>query len=80
MSATASCFKDCLRGKVHKGQPTGRIIDVDGTRVYVSEPSGNYSREKGLIFLANVFGLDLKNNRVRKTCSSEQRVSTEGIR
>ena len=56
--------KRCISGSIHRGVPKGKIIDVKGTRVYVATPSGEYPKDKALLLLTNVFGIDLVNNSV----------------
>lgn len=45
--------------------PTGEIKEVGGVRSYVATPKGDYAKDKVLLFLPDVFGIDLDNGRVR---------------
>ena len=59
-----SLCKHCVSGSIHEGEPKGKTIDIEGTRVYVAEPTGEYPKDKALLFLTDIFGLDLVNNKV----------------
>ena len=61
-----SLGKCCVSGSIHEGEPTGKIIELSGHRVYVATPEeGKGSKDKALLFLTDVFGIDLINNKVR---------------
>lgn len=44
---------------------TGRIERIGGVECYVATPTGNYAKDKVVLFLADAFGLALVNNKVR---------------
>ncbi|GAA5966325.1 hypothetical protein JCM21900_003096, partial [Sporobolomyces salmonicolor] len=48
----------------HTGVPTGPNPVIGGVSTYVSLPSGDYDKTKALLFLTDVFGLPLPNNRL----------------
>jgi hypothetical protein len=45
----------------HEGTPAGKIETIGGVRSYVATPSGEYAKEKVLLLLTDVFGLELVN-------------------
>lgn len=51
-------------GYSHSGTPSGKIEIINGTAVYVALPTGDYDKTKALLFLTDVFGLELENNKV----------------
>lgn len=66
-----SLGKCCVSGSIHEGEPTGEFIELSGHRVYVATPEeGKGSKDKALLFLTDVFGVDLINNKVRLSCVS----------
>lgn len=60
-----SLCKHCVSGSIHEGTPKGKVEQIDGHDVYVATPSGDYPKDKALLFLTDVFGLPLNNNKVR---------------
>ena len=56
----ASCGADwaCSRGCV------GKIEQIGGIECYIATPSGEYAKDKVVLFLADAFGLALVNNKV----------------
>lgn len=59
-----SLCKHCVSGSIHEGTPKGKVEQIDGHDVYVATPSGDYPKDKVLLFLTDVFGLPLNNNKV----------------
>ncbi|GAA5870601.1 hypothetical protein JCM1840_004813 [Sporobolomyces johnsonii] len=59
-----SLGKCCISGHIHTGEPTGSMQEIGGVPTYVSLPSGDYDKTKALLFLTDVFGLPLPNNRL----------------
>ncbi|TFK69316.1 hypothetical protein BDN72DRAFT_820223 [Pluteus cervinus] len=59
-----SLCKDCIKGVRHEGTPEGKLEEIAGVRSYVSTPSGDYPKDKVVLFLADVFGIDLINNQL----------------
>lgn len=60
-----SLGKCCVSGSIHEGEPTGKFIELSGHRVYVATPEeGKGSKDKALLFLTDVFGVDLVNNKL----------------
>jgi hypothetical protein len=52
-------------GVHHEGTPTGKIETIGGVRNYVATPSVEHPEDKVLLFLTDVFGLDLINAQAR---------------
>lgn len=42
----------CLSGKVHQGEPSGRVDEIGGISTYIAEPK-NGSKEKTIIFISD---------------------------
>ncbi|EEB90892.1 hypothetical protein MPER_10842, partial [Moniliophthora perniciosa FA553] len=56
-----SFCKDCVKGVVHEGTPTGKWEKIGGVDCYVATPSSDYPKDKVLLYLADVFGPQLPN-------------------
>ncbi|KAI5982710.1 dienelactone hydrolase [Pisolithus marmoratus] len=56
-----SLCPECIKGVRHEGTPEGNIEFIGGVRCYVGTPSGEYNKEKAVLFLPDVFGIDLIN-------------------
>jgi hypothetical protein len=48
-------------GVEHEGTPAGKIETIGGVRSYVATPSGEHAKEKVLLLLTDIFGLELVN-------------------
>ncbi|KAL6301014.1 alpha/beta-hydrolase [Sparassis latifolia] len=59
-----SLCADCFRGVRHEGEPEGKIEQIGGVECYVATPSVDYPRDKVILFLSDVFGIPLLNNRL----------------
>ncbi|KAL5492296.1 hypothetical protein ACEPAI_3743 [Sanghuangporus weigelae] len=61
-----SLCKECVTGVTHEGEPTGKIEGINGVQTYVAlPPSGKeYDKTKAILYLTDVFGIQLVNNRV----------------
>ena len=46
---------------------TGVTQTIGGIECYVSTPTGDYPKDKVVLFLTDVFGIPLINNRVRSS-------------
>ncbi|KIY48856.1 alpha/beta-hydrolase [Fistulina hepatica ATCC 64428] len=55
---------DCVRGVTHGGTPQGKIETLNGVECYIATPEGEYSRDTVLLFLTDVFGVPLNNNKL----------------
>ena len=56
-----SLCKDCISGFTHEGTPTGKFEEIGGVRSYVATPEGDYPKDKVILYLPDVFGVDLVN-------------------
>jgi dienelactone hydrolase len=59
-----SLCKDCVKGVTHEGTPKGTWAKIGGVESYVATPSGEYPKDKVILFLADVFGPQLPNARL----------------
>ncbi|KAJ7708959.1 Alpha/Beta hydrolase protein [Mycena rosella] len=59
-----SFCKDCIKGVTHDGTPEGKIETIGGIECYVATPTVDYPKNKVLLFLTDVFGLPLVNNKL----------------
>ncbi|KAJ3928768.1 MAG: hypothetical protein NXY57DRAFT_488949 [Lentinula lateritia] len=53
------------QGVKHEGTPEGKWETIAGIESYVGTPSGEYQKDKVLLFLCDVFGPQLPNAQVR---------------
>ncbi|KAF9054721.1 dienelactone hydrolase endo-1,3,1,4-beta-D-glucanase [Panaeolus papilionaceus] len=56
-----SFCKDCVRGVTHEGNPVGTWEEIAGVKVYVGTPTVDYPKDKVLLFLPDIFGVELIN-------------------
>ncbi|PPR00785.1 hypothetical protein CVT24_000750 [Panaeolus cyanescens] len=56
-----SFCKDCVRGVTHEGTPTGTWEEIAGIKVYVGTPTIDYPKDKVVLFLPDIFGVELIN-------------------
>ncbi|KAJ6522880.1 Alpha/Beta hydrolase protein [Mycena capillaripes] len=56
-----SFCKDCIKGVIHEGTPEGKIENIGGIRSYVATPTTSYPKDKVVLIISDVFGLDLPN-------------------
>ncbi|KZT70800.1 alpha/beta-hydrolase [Daedalea quercina L-15889] len=54
----------CVSGVRHEGTPEGKIEQIGGVECYVATPSGDYDKSKVVLFLTDVFGIPLNNNKL----------------
>ncbi|RDX50826.1 dienelactone hydrolase endo-1,3,1,4-beta-D-glucanase [Polyporus arcularius HHB13444] len=55
---------NCFKGVRHEGQPEGKIEKIGGVECYVATPTGDYPKDKVVLFLTDVFGIPLVNNKL----------------
>jgi len=55
---------DCFKGVRHEGTPAGKVEQINGVDTYVALPEGDYPKDKAILFLTDVFGLQLINNKL----------------
>ncbi|KAJ6457446.1 dienelactone hydrolase [Mycena vitilis] len=59
-----SLCDNCIKGVRHEGTPTGKLETIGGIQSYVATPTGDFPKEKVILFLTDVFGLSLENNKL----------------
>ncbi|KIJ55481.1 hypothetical protein M422DRAFT_24055 [Sphaerobolus stellatus SS14] len=60
-----SFCEHCIQGVTHDGTPIGKVEKIGGVDTYVVKPTQNeYPTDKAVLFLTDVFGLDLVNNKL----------------
>ncbi|THH00640.1 hypothetical protein EW026_g1923 [Hermanssonia centrifuga] len=57
-------FISIISGVRHEGEPEGKIERIAGVECYVASPTGDYPKDKVVLFLTDVFGIPLINNRL----------------
>ncbi|KAJ3997862.1 dienelactone hydrolase [Lentinula boryana] len=55
---------DCFKGVTHEGTPKGKWEKIGGIDCYVGTPPVDYPKDKALLFLSDVFGMQLINNKL----------------
>ncbi|KAJ9110746.1 hypothetical protein QFC20_002787 [Naganishia adeliensis] len=61
---TESLGQCCVSGVTWEGTPEGQVRKIKGVDVYVGEPKQGGDKSKALLFLTDVFGLGLINNKL----------------
>ncbi|KAG2110573.1 dienelactone hydrolase [Suillus discolor] len=56
-----SFCKDCIQGVRHEGEPQGTPETIDGVACYVATPTVDYPKDKVILFLPDVFGIEISN-------------------
>jgi len=51
----------CISGVRHEGTPTGKVEEINGVKTYVALPETDYPKNKAILFLPDIFGLELPN-------------------
>jgi len=59
-----SFCKDCISGARHEGTPEGTYEEINGIKTYVATPKTDYPKDKAVLYVTDVFGLELPNNRL----------------
>ncbi|KIJ56355.1 hypothetical protein M422DRAFT_23639 [Sphaerobolus stellatus SS14] len=59
-----SFSKECYATVTHDGTPTGKFEEINGVNTYVALPSGDYPKEKAILFLTDIFGAQYVNNKL----------------
>lgn len=54
----------------------GGFEEIGGVRCYVATPSVDYPKDKVVLFLTDVYGIDLVNSQARLSCPSGLQVFT----
>ncbi|KAG1738862.1 Alpha/Beta hydrolase protein [Suillus paluster] len=56
-----SLCKHCIQGVRHEGEPLGKLETIGGVPCYVATPAVDYPKDKVILFLPDVFGIELIN-------------------
>ncbi|EIW79005.1 alpha beta-hydrolase [Coniophora puteana RWD-64-598 SS2] len=59
-----SLCSHCVQGVRHEGTPKGKFETVDNIKCYVATPSGDYAKDKVLLFLTDIFGIAGSNSQL----------------
>ncbi|KAI9458919.1 chlorocatechol-degradation protein [Lactarius psammicola] len=59
-----SFCKYCTSGVRHEGTAEGIYEEINGIKTYVATPKTDYPKDKAILYLPDVFGLELNNNRL----------------
>ncbi|KIK62366.1 hypothetical protein GYMLUDRAFT_41788 [Collybiopsis luxurians FD-317 M1] len=71
---------DCFKGVTHEGTPKGHWEKIGGIDCYVGIPSDiEYPKDKALLFLSDVFGMQLVNNRLLVDDFAANGILTYGV-
>ncbi|KZT09837.1 alpha/beta-hydrolase [Laetiporus sulphureus 93-53] len=57
-----SLCEHCVSGVRHEGTPEGKFEEIAGVSCYVATPSGDYAKEKVILYLTDIFGVELPNH------------------
>lgn len=56
-----SFCKHCIQGVRHEGEPLGKLETIAGVACYIATPTVDYPKDKVVLFLPDVFGIELNN-------------------
>jgi len=59
-----SLCKHCIQGVRHEGDSQGTLKTIDGVACYVATPTVDYPKDKVILLLPDVFGIELSNNQL----------------
>ncbi|KAH9933391.1 alpha/beta-hydrolase [Fomitopsis serialis] len=59
-----SLCKHCVSGVRHEGTPEGKFEEFGGVRCYVATPTVDYPKDKAILYLTDIFGIDLPNHQL----------------
>jgi len=59
-----SLCDDCIKGVTHEGTPTGKWEKIGGVDSYVATPTGDYPKNKVILYLADAFGAQHLNTQL----------------
>ncbi|KAJ7173461.1 Alpha/Beta hydrolase protein [Mycena filopes] len=59
-----SLCANCIKGVRHEGTPEGNIEIIGGIESYVATPTGDYPKDKVVLYISDVFGLHLPNHQL----------------
>ncbi|KAH8919589.1 alpha/beta-hydrolase [Atractiella rhizophila] len=56
-----SLCKQCVSGVRHEGETKGKVEKINGVDSYIAIPEMEYPKDKALLLLTDIFGIQLKN-------------------
>lgn len=56
-----SFCEHCISGVRHEGVPAGKLETINGVLTYVALPETEYPKDKAILFLPDIFGVELSN-------------------
>ncbi|KAI0698376.1 alpha/beta-hydrolase [Cytidiella melzeri] len=59
-----SFCEHCTQGVRHEGTPEGKWEEFDGIKAYVATPTVDYPKDKVLLYIPDVFGVQLPNHQL----------------
>ncbi|KAF9244119.1 dienelactone hydrolase [Melanogaster broomeanus] len=59
-----SLCSHCISGVRHEGEPEGKIEEIGGVKCYIATPTVEYPKNKVVLFLPDVWGIELVNARL----------------
>lgn len=59
-----SLCKHCVSGVRHEGTTEGKFEKVGGVECYIATPSVEYPKDKVLLYLVDIFGVELPNHQL----------------
>jgi dienelactone hydrolase len=59
-----SFCKHCISGVRHEGTPEGTYEEIKGIKIYVATPKTEYPKDKAILYLPDVYGMELPNSRL----------------
>jgi len=74
-----SLCKDCFTGVRHEGEAEGKFERLGGEEVYIGTPSGEYPKDKVLLYLPDAFGMPLINNQLQVDAFARNGFKTVGV-
>ncbi|KAJ4493581.1 dienelactone hydrolase endo-1,3,1,4-beta-D-glucanase [Lentinula edodes] len=70
---------DCFKGVIHEGESKGQWESIGGVNCYVGTPSKDYDKTKAVLYLSDVFGMQLINNQLIVDSFADNGFLTIGI-
>ncbi|KAH7924310.1 dienelactone hydrolase [Leucogyrophana mollusca] len=59
-----SLCQNCVKGVRHEGTPEGKLEMIGGIPCYVGTPTGDYAKEKVILYAVDAFGIEFINNKL----------------
>ncbi|KAF8579943.1 alpha/beta-hydrolase [Ramaria rubella] len=53
----------CVRGVTHKGTAVGKVKKIGGFDTYVTKPETRFPKDKAVLFLSDIFGIQFINSK-----------------